>query len=192
MTIRNHDGGLSAGVIILADAFIERLEVDGLIDSEVEHDIYDDLHGLTIAAGFGFRRNTEARMLKDYVWRRLGFGPWEDPIASPGEYGPSKQAQKLVEREGHLYILRNHSLPGVLKIGFTCRSIDQRVRQLSSSTSIPTPFELVEAFHTPAPMSHERAVHEQLASKRLPGREFFRIAEDVAIATCKDAIGGAV
>ena len=46
-----------------------------------------------------------------------------------------------------VYILSNESQPGMYKIGYTSHEdVDKRVKQLSRSTSVATPFQLEWAF----------------------------------------------
>jgi hypothetical protein len=40
---------------------------------------------------------------------------------------------------GFVYVLANPAFPGLLKIGFTNRSVDDRMKELNSSTSVPAP-----------------------------------------------------
>ncbi|QRE00632.1 hypothetical protein [Pseudomonas phage Itty13] len=193
MTVRREDFPmLTDGAVLLADAFVERLHVDGMVDSNIEYDVADDLHGLAIAAGYGFGRQQELRAIKNYVWRKLGFGDWSAPPA-PGEEAhgsPRREPILIGEGPGLIYILRNPALHGVVKIGFTRKTVELRIRQLSQSTSIPMPFELVKAFDSSTPAAHERAIHEELSAHRLPGREFFRVPERAAIAVCQRFVGG--
>lgn len=39
-----------------------------------------------------------------------------------------------------VYVLTNEAMPGYVKIGKTSSSLEQRIRELSSSTSVPIPF----------------------------------------------------
>ena len=41
------------------------------------------------------------------------------------------------EKISFVYILSNPSFPGLLKVGFTLRDVQQRVDELSASTSVP-------------------------------------------------------
>ena len=49
-------------------------------------------------------------------------------------------------RVGYVYIMTNPAMPGLVKIGSTTLLPDERARQLSSSTGVPRPFQVV-AFH---------------------------------------------
>ncbi|WP_163086807.1 GIY-YIG nuclease family protein, partial [Acinetobacter baumannii] len=44
---------------------------------------------------------------------------------------------------GFIYCLENRSFPGIYKVGMTERSPSTRCDELSSSTSIPHPFEIL-------------------------------------------------
>lgn len=77
--------------------------------------------------------------------------------------------------EGFIYILSNESLPGVYKIGLTTRQPEQRVNELSKSTSIPTPFKLEGAWHSNDLAETESQIHKHLANERVSEqREFFK------------------
>ena len=75
---------------------------------------------------------------------------------------------------GYVYILSNEQMPGLLKIGFTERDVEQRVTELSSGTGVPGPFITEAYFATETPEEHERQIHRQMAVDRIPGKEFFR------------------
>jgi len=83
---------------------------------------------------------------------------------------------------GFLYALKNESMPGLLKIGFTTRSIEERVAELGASTATPTPFEIVFYFACNDPQSDEVLAHEVLAKYRInQDREFFKINDGEAL-----------
>lgn len=76
---------------------------------------------------------------------------------------------------GFVYILSNVSMPGIYKIGFTDRSPMNRVNELSSSTSIPTSFEIVAYGEVENAQSIENELHKQFNEFRISSnREFFR------------------
>lgn len=90
---------------------------------------------------------------------------------------------KSTPSSGLLYALKNNSIPGLLKIGFTTLSVEERVSELDSSTATPTPFEIVFYFACSEPQSDEAFAHESLARHRPnKDREFFKIAEIEALA----------
>lgn len=76
---------------------------------------------------------------------------------------------------GYIYILSNYYMKGLIKIGFTERDVDERVRELSSATGVPGKF-LVEYWaYVSDPQEVETKVHRQLKGKRVRGSEFFRV-----------------
>jgi hypothetical protein len=79
---------------------------------------------------------------------------------------------------GGVYIAKNASLDGILKIGATRRHPSNRLYELSRSS--PTPFELVAFFPTMTPFNLEKMVHAYYASCRIhnkgAGTEFFKLA----------------
>lgn len=87
---------------------------------------------------------------------------------------------------GIVYVLTNSAMPGLVKIGMTNRSsIAARLKELSSATGVPVPFELAYACRVPVnqTMKVERALHAAFAPYRLnPSREFFQIQPAQAIA----------
>jgi hypothetical protein len=76
--------------------------------------------------------------------------------------------------KGYVYILTNPSMPGIVKVGRTSRSVHGRAGELYQ-TGVPTPFEVFTSVLAPDCVALERLVHEQLAEHRVgPDREFFR------------------
>lgn len=78
---------------------------------------------------------------------------------------------------GHIYILSNPALDGIIKIGHTKKSHPElRATELSSSTSIPLPFKLECSWLVENPGSREALIHRNLAPCRVSkDREFFKI-----------------
>ncbi len=78
---------------------------------------------------------------------------------------------------GWVYALNNVSLPGQYKIGATVHDPALRVKQLSASTSVPTPFSLVYSRYVAFPFMVESAIHRALAQYRVnDSREFFQVS----------------
>jgi hypothetical protein len=90
---------------------------------------------------------------------------------------------------GFLYVLANPAFPGLLKIGFTNRSVDDRIKELNSSTSVPASFELVAYYACQDPQRDERNVHLALDSCRAPGKEFFAIKPKQALDLLTEVLG---
>ena len=82
---------------------------------------------------------------------------------------------------GFVYILRNESMPGLLKIGFTTKTPGERASELFSC-GVPLPFEIVYAVWSADPQHLEQAIHEWMHYCRVSeSREFFRTNESDAI-----------
>lgn len=78
-------------------------------------------------------------------------------------------------RFGYVYILSNPSIKGI-KIGLTERHINERMKELNRSTSIPTPFNVEYYIDTKDCYALERAMHQHYSSRRINNkREFFKL-----------------
>jgi hypothetical protein len=87
----------------------------------------------------------------------------------------------IMANRGYIYFLLNHAMPGLLKIGFTTRPLDQRMSQLHTS-GVPQPFELGAVFSVFNPAACEAEIHKLLDRKRVnKGREFFLVDLATAI-----------
>lgn len=83
---------------------------------------------------------------------------------------------------GYVYILSNPSMPGLIKIGHTKRSPEERARELSRNTSIPLHFIVEFEIFSVDRIMLESIVHRTLEPYRInKKREFFEIALDEAI-----------
>ena len=84
--------------------------------------------------------------------------------------------------QGIIYVLVNPSLSGLLKVGFTTRTIEERVKELSSSTSIPTPFIAIYWRSVGDVENLEKIVHARLKSYGFShGKEYFKAAPPIVI-----------
>lgn len=82
-----------------------------------------------------------------------------------------------------IYILSNDSMPGLLKIGRTSRSVEERVREVSSATGIPSPFTTEYSIGVQDGVLAEKEIHTLLNAYRYNRqREFFEIDLEQAIA----------
>lgn len=87
---------------------------------------------------------------------------------------------------GYVYLLTNPSMPGLVKVGFTNRFVEERLRELTAATGVPTEFVIGAVFHSANPQFDEQQLHERLASYRVtPNKESFRIPLEEAIAIAK-------
>tara|TARA_R110000824_G_C14953044_1_gene651143 strand:+ start:129 stop:665 length:537 start_codon:yes stop_codon:yes gene_type:complete len=77
---------------------------------------------------------------------------------------------------GRVYILTNQSMPGLVKIGKTTRSVEQRAAELHQ-TGVPTPFKVGFDIFTPDCAELELRAHEKFAGVRVSdSREFFAVS----------------
>lgn len=96
------------------------------------------------------------------------------PKKAPREPNTYLQTRGYTKR-GWVYVLSNESFPGLLKIGMTTNDIEARMRQLATSTGVPTPFQLLHAEPAEHAPKLEAELHDALDCFRVPsGREFFR------------------
>jgi hypothetical protein len=93
-------------------------------------------------------------------------------------YTSRKRAFQGPNREGKywLYVLSNPSMPGLLKIGYTKNSPEERAIQISKSTGVASPFKVEYSFKCHEGQFLEEEVHRYLDSYRVANnREFFKI-----------------
>lgn len=82
---------------------------------------------------------------------------------------------------GFLYLMTNPAMPGLVKIGMTTRSPEERAQELAS-TGVPMPFHVAAAWPVDDVRSAERDAHEALARYRVNDqREWFRVSVPAAI-----------
>ena len=88
-----------------------------------------------------------------------------------------------------VYILTNQAMPGIIKIGFTDNSVEQRMKELDK-TSTPVPFTCYFAKRVEDPTFVESKLHEAFDEFRIrDNREFFRMSPDQAKAALEIATG---
>lgn len=83
-----------------------------------------------------------------------------------------------------IYILINPSLPNMIKIGRTSRSPEERARELSAATAIPTPFIVAYDIKVSNSVLAESLIHSILTEKNYRinnNREFFELPVSEAI-----------
>ncbi|MDF1587234.1 GIY-YIG nuclease family protein [Marinimicrococcus flavescens] len=92
---------------------------------------------------------------------------------------------------GHVYVMTNAAMPGLVKIGMTGRDPRLRVRELSQVSGVPTPFRLHYAVEVTDRGKVERRVHRLLARHRVNRRrEFFRLEPGEAQRLVAGAVEG--
>lgn len=85
-----------------------------------------------------------------------------------------------------IYILTNEAMPGYVKIGRTTTSLEQRVKELSSSTSAPLPFTCFYACTVKDSVFVEHQLHDAFDTIRVnPRREFFQISPERVVSALK-------
>lgn len=85
-----------------------------------------------------------------------------------------------------IYILTNEAMPGYVKIGRTSTNLEQRIRDLSASTSIPLPFTCFFACTVKDAQFVEHQLHDAFDNNRInPKREFFQIAPERVVSALK-------
>jgi hypothetical protein len=87
---------------------------------------------------------------------------------------------------GWIYILSNRSMRGLLKIGYTRRTVEERVKQLSNHTGVPSRFVCVYYCRVRSPEAVERAVHRLLAYYEAD-KEFFEVEFERAVLSVRQA-----
>jgi hypothetical protein len=85
-----------------------------------------------------------------------------------------------------IYILINEAMPGYVKIGKTSTSLEQRMRELSTSTSVPLPFTCFYACTVKDASFVEHQLHDAFDNNRInPKREFFQISPERVVSALK-------
>jgi hypothetical protein len=84
--------------------------------------------------------------------------------------------------KGWIYILGNKSIPGLLKIGMTSRAPEERARELSASTGVAEPFDVLSVVKVNNIRDAEKLAHQLFeAYRHNSNREFFNLELDLAI-----------
>lgn len=101
-------------------------------------------------------------------------------------YYTSRKIDIYSNREGEgdswVYLLSNPSFPHLVKIGSTSKAPEERAKQVSRGTGVPTKFEVEYAFKCFNAEALERELHKYLKYSRTGNdREFFQLNLDEAI-----------
>ena len=86
-----------------------------------------------------------------------------------------------------VYVLTNEAAPGLVKVGYTNRSPEDRARELAA-TGLPLPYIVAFAVECENARVVEQAVHGALAKDRV-GKEWFRCSVKHARLSIRLAIG---
>ena len=84
---------------------------------------------------------------------------------------------------GSVYIISNAAMPGLLKVGYTTRAVDQRLAELAT-TGVPGKFKLEFFCEIESAPTLERRVHSAL-HKHHHNKEFFRCSLNDAVRAVK-------
>lgn len=96
---------------------------------------------------------------------------------------------KVSQLRGFVYILSNPKMQGLLKIGQTERTVEERAAEISAHEGVPVPFVVEAYFASSNPAADEALVHARLAHCRQPRREFFSIELQQALDTVHQVCG---
>ena len=114
-----------------------------------------------------------------------------DPV-NPGWDLVTYYQDSPLDRDGNLvpteyvYVLVNKSMPDMVKIGMTVREVEERAKEISGATGVPTPFKLEYIFRCSNGMELESEIHRHLKEFRPNNqREFFDISLDKAMEAVK-------
>lgn len=93
----------------------------------------------------------------------------------------AKSNQKINNNKEIVYILSNPSMPELIKIGRTNRSVEERLKELNN-TSLPTQFSVEHIIETSNSKYLEKMIHKNFDDHRVnDNREFFRIDPKIVI-----------
>lgn len=112
-------------------------------------------------------------------------------VKSPESFVMNNKRQKLVGNDpGVVYIIRTSSHGNDLyKVGLTRRTVGERAAELSASTGVPLPFDVLSSWEVSDCGAVENDVHRRLKQYRLSKRrEFFRTSLSIIVAAVEQAI----
>jgi hypothetical protein len=119
-----------------------------------------------------------AQQVRDNVRSARGYDFVDDGSnAWKVRYFKKKYGSKKSEfTTGHIYVLQNTSVPGVYKIGFTERSVADRVNEINSATGVISPWQIRDFWFTQNPYLVEQEIHHRLEEYRVEdNREGFAV-----------------
>lgn len=179
--------GVPMANIHLLDHFLQIIEREDerLPEGEELFNLELRVHGMALAV-VGFQTHQE----KIHYVREYFYSHFNHPVNaySVDNHAAAEKAENSFvaprDTAGWVYILRNPSMPGVLKIGMTQKSVELRIKQLSAPTGVAAPFECVWSGWSDDCVSAESLAHKEFDQARASGKEFFHISEEDAIAFC--------
>ena len=86
---------------------------------------------------------------------------------------------------GKVYILTNDAMPGIIKIGITENTVEERMKTLDT-TSVPMPFRFHFAIESENFKEIEKLMHNAFSYFRIrDNREFFKMDAENAVSALK-------
>jgi hypothetical protein len=121
-----------------------------------------------------------------YSWRRSAIEENEETFLLATQTLPAANLQKYISIflketpppliEGQVYILSTRENRDVLKIGYTTRSVEERVKEINSSTGVLIPYGVRSVWNVKQAAETEKRIHDLFNSYRVRAdREFFQI-----------------
>lgn len=84
-------------------------------------------------------------------------------------------------KTGSIYILTHKRIPGLVKIGFTATSVEERLKDINADTGVPGKYEVFYSREITNPQPVEKMIHRKLQGFRhLSNKEFFEIKPEMA------------
>ena len=119
-------------------------------------------------------------------WRRSALGGNEKEFLSAMQNLFEARLQRTIgiflgeiepwRPEGQIYILSTREMPSILKIGFTNRTVEERIKEINSSTGVVIPFGVRAVWNVANAPEIERRIHQLFSKFRVRAdREFFNI-----------------
>ena len=98
---------------------------------------------------------------------------WEDVVYL---HVPIIDPSGAIRKPEWIYVLVNNSSPGMVKIGMTTNTVEERAKEINSATGVPTPWVPVYRFKCYGSRYLEKLTHEYLSQYRVAeNREMFNI-----------------
>jgi DNA-binding XRE family transcriptional regulator len=79
-----------------------------------------------------------------------------------------------------IYVAKNPSIPSVVKIGYTDRSVSERIAELNSAAGVLNKYCSIYSYEIDNAHTIEGIIHKELKQFR-QGKEFFSLQENVAV-----------
>lgn len=161
----------------LIHQFCELVETqESCRDDNASRDISHQIFGIMLAIGGDQGNPRHWHSVSEYVYSYFGhpFREYQEPIQQHWLQGSPPEKKDPPPPDGWLYVLSNPEMPGLVKVGFTRTSVEQRIKNLSAATAVPAPFQEVWSHWFFDCEAAEAAAHEHFKDCRSERREFFR------------------